>query len=897
MSFAGDFEQLQGLRPKLWICVGSGYAREDVKALLLSRGIAFTGDAVTTLTELAARVTRTPSDRVLGPLSRQEVLRALLAEPRINAHMPELKRLRRQSTFLRRLDLSIQAGRMAFAHEAEEQVLLERLEQRFPGALADPVRAEVRALARAYEAWLEARGCRDLPMLLRRAAEVLSNEGGSARPEGIRYFRVPRPESLERAFWEAIQAAGVRCEVVDAAPDPRTGSQVEWRWERWHTLDDAAEAMAERIAAELLANPEARAEDHAVLIPETNEARRTLRRALANYGIPYADPRDPTRLRFDEGLKRAMLPLEVLGTNFERSRVIAWLGARENPEWTTEIRERGIRDGLGSYAGGRLAGAHAKLRALAGALSGRRTIDELGQAHLEAIRELRESDCAWVVPFFEQVWAQFGSDMRLIGAEQRRAPLRYWLERLRARVAETPAPVEKEKPDSGVRLYRLQQAPLLVSPQVWILGMPSAWLVGEGAGDAWFSERERETLSGEFGVRSAIEVGQERRRALQAWIAQSRRVTVLDAEYGYDGRERESVLPVLRELGAPYEEDAHAESRGGHPRWAASFSALRPEPPRAVALSPLESREISASALDAYSRCGFLALAWNRWGLQEQQEPDAELWPQVRGLLLHEAVRLLVESRDEQGNFTLSSTEALERAWQIRPPRGLLRGDRIERYVKSRLLPILDKFRAKEIDYARKSGARPVVLDEREFKLELEGGLVVRGKPDRVDENGHGLFVIDYKSGGSLPNGTEMVESGYRLQLPFYALAASRALAKPVVGLQFVELNRKATRSSGIFFKEYNGKEPGKFTQVRSNSRSLIAGAPEQTWSRLAESIQAHAEGWVAGRFEARPKRRDKECDSCFVSDLCGLRRRVADPGEAAEAGETAESGEESPPS
>jgi hypothetical protein len=116
--------------------VGPGFSREDLKALLLGQGHGFTGDAVTDLPGIALKILTAhdpelSKERVLSGVSRQEVLRLLLAEPKISARMAELKRLRRQGGFFRRLDSALQAGRAAFAHPEEGLVFAERLAQRF----------------------------------------------------------------------------------------------------------------------------------------------------------------------------------------------------------------------------------------------------------------------------------------------------------------------------------------------------------------------------------------------------------------------------------------------------------------------------------------------------------------------------------------------------------------------------------------------------------------------------------------------------------------------------------------------------------------------------------------------------------------------------------------------
>jgi ATP-dependent helicase/DNAse subunit B len=192
--------------------------------------------------------------------------------------------------------------------------------------------------------------------------------------------------------------------------------------------------------------------------------------------------------------------------------------------------------------------------------------------------------------------------------------------------------------------------------------------------------------------------------------------------------------------------------------------------------------------------------------------------------------------------------------------------------VKSRLVDVLTAFQEKEREYFTRSGARVVSMEDRKLKLEYDDFAIV-GTPDRIDEHPAGFFILDYKSSAaSLPTGAEMVDQGLRLQLPFYALATKRETGKQVAGLQFIELNRKAGRSRGIFFKEFNGKDRGKLTATTAASKSLLNRAPDEVWSVLEERIAESARAYLSGVFDAAPKKR-QSCDSCMTQDLCGFRR------------------------
>lgn len=902
-------EQIAGLSPRRWVAVGPGFSREDVKAVILLSGRGWVGEAVTTLQEIAWKIVVAPSsegggkaDRrvpaILGAAGRQDLLKLLLSDSRISSRMPELRKLRRQRGFYRKLDRALQMGRMAFSHEPEREVYDERLEQRLGAAARRPVRAELHALARAYEAWMLASRLWDGPLLLRAATERLGASGWPTslrRPEAIDYFTAQLSESLERDFcdalgrevrWERIGPLEARSAGAgEEGPGGERATRDPARWQRWHTLDDAVERLAEEFGSA------ASLSEHVVLIPDEPGVRRSLNRALAAAGIPQADPRDPTRLQWDESVKWAFLPLQVVATRFDRATVVAWLRAHqptpELPVWVREINSRGIRHGLDAYRGGLLSAVHSRIAELGELFGGRLTCSELGRAHLSLVRAAIGTSEAHhgTLAFLERLWDEFETDVARLGQAGRKAPIPYWIERLKARLREAPVPAPALRPADGVQVYRLSQAPLRPAAQLWLLGVPPDWLDGEGAGDYWFNERERETLGAEFAVRSRVQIAEERLAVLRSWIAGSRRVEILDASHGFDGRERESIAPVLRRLGLSTGGDGElaADERGAHPRWAPSYSAVRPVSPLRVELPPAAAGpradsgtppEITATALDHYSRCGFQGLAYHRWKLRDSREPGTDPWPEARGTILHLAASRRLASRGPDGTYTLSIEDALARAWAERPPQGLLRSRRLEEHARARMRDALEAFFEKEGEYQRRVNPRTISLDDRELRVRLDDVAIV-GKPDRIDETDEGLFIIDYKTSGDLPSGSEMLELGYRLQLPFYALAAGMELARPVLGAQFAELSRGAGRGKGIFFEPRNGKESGKLTNVRSNSRSLLRLDPEVAWSRVRELVTEQARSFISGLFEARPRaaRPEEECARCRLSDLCGLRR------------------------
>jgi ATP-dependent helicase/nuclease subunit B len=73
-----------------------------------------------------------------------------------------------------------------------------------------------------------------------------------------------------------------------------------------------------------------------------------------------------------------------------------------------------------------------------------------------------------------------------------------------------------------------------------------------------------------------------------------------------------------------------------------------------------------------------------------------------------------------------------------------------------------------------------------ERRLDDASGLVLIGKLDRIDHDGEGCAIIDYKT-GALPKPAE-IESGEQIQLPFYALLAETPV-KQALYLQLTELS------------------------------------------------------------------------------------------------------------
>ena len=910
----GEIQSLAGLQPSYCWVVGAGYSREELKDFLFKQGLALGGEAVLPLLALAEQIVG-KSQRLLGDETRQAVLRELLSQrqmaERLQQYFPEIRRLKRRRGFFAKLDRALQTGRLCFAHEDELAAQNRHLQAKL--GKPRPLRVEMQQLAVAYEAYLQAMDWVDPPLLLRQAVERLQS-GQEDIPflaglEGIRYFSrysLNQLESLEQLFWTEIQ----RRVPVHFASEGQSGPSAEgrdaetlsWNWQQWHSADDAVEVLADRLQEDF--NDKEKVD--VLLMPDEPALRRSLRRALEARGLPLEDPRDPTQIQWDERVKRALLPIRILAHNFDRQRVQEWLLSEESglsrswdraqKEKTSialqlrEISERGIQNGLSSYQGGRLEELHQRLQHLQEYFGKRQTVSDLQQKHLEFLEGGFHAQIfdSWAAEFFKGLWQGLVSDTHLLGRGQRALPLRYWLERLEERLERAAAPVEKLKPQRGIRLYRLSQLPHVLPPQtqVHILGLPPHWLQESEVGDYWYSVRERELLAAEFPMAAESRRREERLSGLVTWMRAAQVCHFYDFQYAWDGRERSSLAPALKELAQELGQDfwqlfpeGEPELLGCYPSRVQSFGFPMERPPQDFCLEDetwLQKRgSLTASALDDYSRCAFIGLSKHRWRLFDGREAELDLWPDVMGNLLHAAAKELIQEKIYlQSDPDAALQSCVEKAWQQTPMRGLLKQNRQQALLRKRVVRILKVFLAKERPYAQRSQREVVYLDDEvEVKMQV-AGTWLKGKPDRVDRTSQGLFVMDYKSGSDLPTGKEVLEKGYRLQMPFYALALQEQLNEPVLGTQYVELNLKGGRSKGIFFAASNGKEEGMLTQVTARNTSLMKAPAEEVWPLMQQQVEEHVESFAAGRFAARPKK-DSECRGCRYSDLCGKRRVI----------------------
>ncbi len=890
-----------GLAPRVLLVTGAGFQRELIKDALIARVGAVAGKWILSPDQLALEILRdrgsVPS--LISPAGRQEFYRLLFSNRSVLAHYPSLRHLKRQDGFYRRLDQAVLACRDVIAHEQERDVLEERLQSLGLGSVE--LRREIVGLARALEGWMDSKGLADGPRLLGLGIEELLRRRAQGEVPAILSgrevlfrFRVQDPQALEALFFDELASfLPLRDGMELFAAEPISAS---WSWKRSHTLHDSAE----RLVSQLLARDWSR---QVILIPDNApDVRLALRRALQDAGIPEFDPRDPQELRISEAFKQVFAVLDCVAARWEPARVMSLLSATrsfslDRPKLAAiqrKLAELGQRPGLESVLrvlGDRLPRpVVSRLRKWDSAFRGRMSFRELSEGHRDHC-ETEIAD-ARIRAWLEKFWIDFSEDLSRLDILETRFPLLLWMERIRGRVELSSPPVTAVKPADGVRIFRMSQANAVHHVmELWLLGLPASWLSPPTEADYYLGARERDQLSGEFAVRASRQLKESRKRALQSWISRAAAIEVLDHAYQLDGSESESIESLLLELGAPV--GIPCETQGAHPRFLQSYGLVRKAVASVVELPPAASGEpvrVSATALDAMSRCSFLGLPQARWKLLEREEADWELWPRVRGVLLHHAVEQLVRELESgaAASFADGSAQSLvEQVWRSTWQGALARGEvsgwirspQLELQIERQSVLVLSRFLEKELEYRSRAGIRCVAAEE-DARLTLSWvdsngrPVEVVGKADRIDEHPEGLFVLDYKTGAQAFKGGDIRDKGYRLQLPFYALAARAKFQKPVLGVQLVELTRDARRSVGLFPKRLNGKDPGMLTQLGKTNSGLFDGDPDELWSKLDSRIREVMKEFAAGRFESRPTLGSRECTECRARLICGQARR-----------------------
>ena len=256
-----------------------------------------------------------------------------------------------------------------------------------------------------------------------------------------------------------------------------------------------------------------------------------------------------------------------------------------------------------------------------------------------------------------------------------------------------------------------------------------------------------------------------------------------------------------------------------HEEWRRAVAATGPRtdqrPPgdladRAV-LEALAERELSTSALEAYSDCPVKWLV-DRVLQPDQLEPDPEYM--VRGNYAHAVLELTYRRLREETGERAVTPENLEEAERIL--RAVLREKQSDFQLSPHETRVRAAVRKLEFDllrHLRREAAAGGRFEPQELELPFGGrldglpaldldGVTIRGTIDRVDTLGGGAVVRDYKSGRTVWPVARW-EPDRRIQVALYMIAVRELMGLRPVGGFYVPLAGSDGRPRGAVEKGY----------------------------------------------------------------------------------------------
>ncbi len=866
--------KITGLNNTAVLAVGPGFVREDYKALCFHNGNGITEAAIQSPKQIAQTLVPESSGRILEVSARVELLRETFKNQHLKEALPTLIEHRFRPRFFESLDRTLQKGRLFFAHQGEASVLQARLEERLGKT---EKREEFFLLNRFWESLLDARNLWDEARIYEVAASRIETHLPDVFHGKTIYKLEHFPDSPKlQFFWNSISRL-IPVEVIKPKEE-QNDSLVPLKLKRRiaHSLEDAAHFLFDDMIEKEACEPGS-IHHQAIVIQDEPAIRRTLRRVMESRGLSLNDPRDPTLVVQSEEVKLALLETEMVAKNFPSPMVLQWLNAQSETKLELGVNrkaiiEKGIIQGLDSYKV--IPPVFLKLKDLSDRYPKRISLMKLHELIQETIQRYQLP--IWVNQVFEKVFNEWELSFRqiVLPGEERKIrswPIRHLTEQLLDKIKRTTPVITPLKNLGGIHLFRVDQAvnPLLdsVKTELHFFGVGNSFFEPSDEGSDWFSARDLEVLSSEFGLPSMLEAQKERMQSFLAWCGTNEK-TKNFWEYLYDegGSECASIelhLTEQKEIEIETQEDL-----GLHPSLKASLTSQYKVQSSEVCL-PLPKSEWPISFLNAYGNCAFTAYSGYLLSLYDERETDFELKGDSYGNLVHAALEILLLKK-------ITPALAFEEAWKSTAQLAWLKSDRLYRAIRNKTVLLLEEFLLSEAGYRERSGAELKEL-EHEVIWNKEG-ITWKGRADRIDQHAEGLILIDYKTSSSLPTGKETVEKGLGLQLAIYSLALKDKFNQEVVAAQYLQLTQqKINRNVGVLFQKWNQSKPTQpvpygITNASSRSQSVFTEEPDVIWARVDEKITSLIIKLKQGNFSAKPADPD-ECTRCRYVLVCGKKR------------------------
>jgi ATP-dependent helicase/DNAse subunit B len=689
--------------------------------------------------------------------------------------------------------------------------------------------------------------------------------------------------TLERSLFEDLDPSLSISGRTTAANREASGDAI-----RMH-LAGGRRAEVELCAAEILALLRAGTApgDVAVVLRDPRPYASTIEQVFGAYGIPYSiDRRLPLR---HSGVGRGLLALlRCAAGEGSADDLLAYLrtpGRLREPIYadrlevavrrdgaTTAARARelwegvGESDGIGPFPLGELD------RLAAAAREPEQLLDELAR-HAGRLFSGPYRRAAHVLEGPElddaRAFQGIGSALRDMRALVR-AGTRIDLDRIHETLATLDVRAGEEPQPGRVTVASPARVRARRFEAVFACGLQEGEFPASGATDPFLSDADRREIAKASGLVLPLREDQLGRERYLFYVAASRaeRLLVLSARVSGEEGEAEQpsfflddverIFPGLRERArrrsladvtwSPEDAPTHAE-------WERAVAAQRhgapAEPVGAIALeaalAALRDRgAVSPTAVERFAGCPV------NWLVEDvlkpvALEPDPERL--VQGAFAHSVLELTYrrlrertgDRRVTESNLGEAEAIMLDALAEEAGRRGVvMRGPRMRAAIRRLEFQLL-----RHLAYEAKSESRfePAELelafglpDADHPEVELEGGLRLRGKIDRVDRLGDRVAVRDYKSGRVNDYAAASWPAKGRLQAALYMLVAERLLGVEAVAGLYTPLSGDDRRPRGAVDAEAAGElggdfvatdvlSPGEFAELREWARAAIATA------------------------------------------------------------------------
>lgn len=293
---------------------------------------------------------------------------------------------------------------------------------------------------------------------------------------------------------------------------------------------------------------------------------------------------------------------------------------------------------------------------------------------------------------------------------------------------------------------------------------------------------------------------------------------------------------LLRIAGLTGSLDALKPSGTDHAAMAAALdTAQAPRPLPRPAFDPppqRRPRRISVTEVDTLRSDPFSFFARAGLGLNRLDPLDAEPTPPWRGTRVH----ALLDQWLRQSDRSVEAVEAMARDLLAEPGISPL----LRALWQPRLIAPLRwaaaEIARREVEEARTPLAR---YSEKRGEADLVPGILITGKPDRIDRYATGDYaIVDYKTGSS-PK-AKQVKAGYALQLGLLGMMAQMGAfgnePADAVAFEYWRTNRgEKSRTLGWVDDPLSGKAEGVITAP--------ARFAEQAWALAIAAVEAHLTG------------------------------------------------------